>query len=97
MMESTLETLSMLASVMAFPTFGLITSRGDREIQELSNNKSIQGESSREEGDFNGTYLIIFIGVFVLPASDSYSDSRSIVACSNKLTHVIGQDYIPMI
>jgi len=79
-MESTLETLSILASVRAFPKFGHITSGSDREIQEPSNNKSIQGESSSEEGNFIGIDIIRFIGVFLVHASDSYSGSRSRVA-----------------
>jgi hypothetical protein len=97
MVESTWVTLSVLASMRAFPTVGQITSDSDREIQEPSNNRSIQGESSREEGDFIGTDLIRFGGVLLVHASDSSSDNRSSAACNSKPTHVTDRACMPMI
>ena len=70
-MESTWATLSVLASVRVFPVVGQITSGSDREVQEPSSSESIQGESSKEEGDFIGTNLIRFGGVLLVHASDS--------------------------
>jgi hypothetical protein len=81
----------------AFPLVGKITSSSDREIQEPSSNRSIEGESSMEEGDFIGTYLIIFGGVFIMHASDSSSDNISRIACSSKPMHVTDRDCMPMI
>jgi hypothetical protein len=60
-----------------FLAVGHITSGSDREIQEPSSSRSIQGESSREEGNFIGIDLIRFGGFFLVCASDSSSDSIS--------------------
>jgi hypothetical protein len=86
-----------VANMRVFSTVGQITSDSDREIQEPSNNRSIQGKSSREEGDFVGTYLIIFGGLLLVHASNSSSGSRYNVACSNKSTHATDRACMPMI
>jgi hypothetical protein len=95
--ESTWATLSVLASVRVFLAVGQSTSGSDREIQEPSSSRSIQGESYREEGDFIGTDLIRFGGVLLAHASDSSSDSRSSAACSSKPTHVTDRACMPTI
>jgi hypothetical protein len=81
----------------AFQTVGKITFVSDREIQEPSSNKSIQGDYYREEGDFIGIDIIIFRGFFLVHASDSSPGSRSSVACSSKRTHVTYQACMSMI
>jgi hypothetical protein len=74
----------VLANVREFPSVGKITSSSDREIQVPRISRSIEGQSSMEEGNFIGTYLIIFGGVFIMHASNSSFDNISRTACNSK-------------
>jgi hypothetical protein len=87
----------MLDRVRVFPAVGQITFDSDKGIQEPRSSRSIPGESSREEGNFIGTYLIIFGGVLLVHVSNSSSDNRSSTTCSSKPMHVTDRACMPMI